>query len=86
MQISSTLQGHLTETVDLHCGESSNTVESRPVMGFYYLFVIYRVFQKVMDILKSLYIIQILYFSVHFLTDINKSYCLLIFRTILYVE
>ena len=41
----------------------------------------YRVFQKFVDILKSLYFIQISYFSLHFLADINKSYCLSIFRT-----
>ena len=44
---------------------------------------IYRVFQKFVDILKSLYFIQILYISLHFLKDINKSYCLSIFRTVL---
>ena len=42
---------------------------------------IYRVFQKFVDILKSLYFIQISYLSLHFLADINKSYCLSIFRT-----
>ena len=41
----------------------------------------YRVFQKFVDILKSLYFIQISYISLHFLADINKSYCLSIFRT-----
>ena len=41
----------------------------------------YRVFRKFVDILKSLYFIQISYISLHFLADINKSYCLSIFRT-----
>ena len=44
---------------------------------------IYRVFQKFVGILKSPYFIQTFYISLHFLTDINKSYCLSIFRTVL---
>jgi len=45
--------------------------------------IMYRVFQKFVDILKSLYFIHMFYFSLHFLADINRCYCLSIFRTIL---
>ena len=43
----------------------------------------YRVFQTFVNIIKILYFIQIFkfYISLHFLTNINKSYCLF-FRTV----
>ena len=51
-----------------------------PKRGFtLWITTIYRVFQKFVDILKSLYFIQICYISLHFLTDINESYYLSIF-------
>ena len=48
--------------------------------------IMYGVFQKFVDILKSLYFIEIFYISLHFLWDVNRSYCLSIFRTVLWVR